>query len=78
MGEQINGRPLASGYRSSLNGMQTGWMERKQVKLYEVWYREVQMCDVITQGPWNGCVLMNTDGPLMYRSRRTAGRSSAG
>jgi hypothetical protein len=66
MGEQINGRPLASGYRSSLNGMQTGWMERKQVKLYEVWYREVQMCDVITQGPWNGCVLMNTDGPLMY------------
>ena len=26
--------PAGKGYRSSLNGMQTGWMERKQVKLY--------------------------------------------
>jgi len=66
MGERINGRPLASGYRSSLGGIRTGWLERKQVKLYEVWYREVQMCDVITKGPFAGAVLMQTDGPLLY------------
>lgn len=66
MGEQINGKPLASGYRSSLGGMSTGWHERKQVKLYEVWYKEVQECDVIIEGPWSGAVLMNTDGPLLY------------
>ena len=30
MGEQINAARWQNGYRSSLNGMQTGWMERKR------------------------------------------------
>jgi len=66
MGENIS-HMFAGGYRAALQATDTpAIVQRQQVKLIEVWYREVQDMACICEGPWKGSPIQETDGPLLY------------
>lgn len=66
-GENLAQRPIASGVSSAFGSGTNRWMhERKQVKIYEVWHKELKDCVCLADGPWKNTPLQELDGPLQY------------